>query len=270
MSLSNMRKAVPAIAVLLLVLLVAGCAPGSGSGSAEPDYADDEVIGALAHGLESRFTLADEQAKAGAEINAEYYASVVQAELDVMKPYKDRLFEDSKLQESTISYINLLEDAIDLTETYPTDSMEFIDGWQKIYDERTTLLKHFVDDYDLKVKGEFEGTFNELLLNANAVEERTETEDALNDLVASIEFEKEVDDFGYVTYVATAENTSGIDLENVGLLLSLYDEDGVRVEETYANASSWANGESVRFEAFTDVDVDDIKVSLDYYTIADE
>lgn len=255
---------------LSLMLATMGCAPGGDSGSVEPDFADDEVVRVLAHSLEKRFELADEQEEAVTPIDADYYADCVEVELDSMKPFKDRLFEDSELQEMTISYINLLEDAIDLTEMYPVDSLEFLNEWQNIYDERTSLLKQFVNDYGLQVKTEYEDTLDALLINANAVEERAGIEESLNKLIDSIAFEKQVDEFGFVTYVATAENTSGIDLEHVSLLLALYDEEGVRVEEAHANTSSWPSGETVRFEAFSDVDAAEIKVSLDYYGIADE
>ena len=39
------------------------------------------------------------------------------------------------------------------------------------------------------------------------------------------------------------------------------------VEETFANTSSWAAGEKVRFEAGTDVNAAQVKVSVSHYDV---
>ena len=51
------------------------------------------------------------------------------------------------------------------------------------------------------------------------------------------------------------------------VLLALYDADGVKVEETFANTSSWAAGEKVRFEAGSDVNAAQVKVSVSGYEV---
>ena len=66
---------------------------------------------------------------------------------------------------------------------------------------------------------------------------------------------------------AVIENTSKINFSNVSLLLALYDADGVKAEETFANTSSWAAGEKVRFEAGTDVNAAQVKVSVSSYDV---
>ena len=252
---------------LLLAMSLSACASDAPSGSEGPDYADDEVMASLAQGLENRFDTADAQDAAGAEVNAEYYANVINEELDQVLPYRDRQFEDSDLQEAVLSYANILEDSLELTETYPVDSIEFLDEWTALYNERTVLLQQFVNDYHLTVDEAHQDTLDELLVNANAVTQRTQTEDAVNALAGSITFEQQDDGYGSYTYIATAENTSGINFGSFGLVLALYDDDGVRVEETYASVSSWAAGETVRFEAYGTTGATQIKVSVDYYEV---
>lgn len=263
------KKVVGAFASLLLAVSLSACASAVSSGSEGPDYADDEVIASIAQGLEDRFDAADAQDEGGVEINAEYYANLINEELDQVLPYRDRQFEDPDLQEAVLSYANILEDSLGLTETYPVDSIEFIDEWTVLYNERTVLIQQFVNDYELTVDEAHQGTLDELLINANAVVQRTETEEAVNSLVDSITFEQQDDGYGFYTYTATVENTSGINFGNFGLVLALYDADGVRVEETYASVSSWAAGETVRFETYGSTGAAQIKVSVDYYEIAE-
>ena len=234
-----------------------------------PDYADDEVIGALANGLEKRFDIADKREESGEPQTAETFSEEASAELDALEQFRNREFEDHDLQEEVISYINIIEDSIELTEKYPIDSVEFSDGWTDLYEKRVMALKVFVDNYGLAVDEEHEATLNELLVEANAAGERVKTETAIEDLVGSIVFTKNDEGYGSYTYTATVQNTTGINFGYVSLVLALYDSEGVKAEESYASTSSWPAGETVRFEAYGQTDAAQIKVSVDHYEIED-
>ena len=73
-------------------------------------------------------------------------------------------------------------------------------------------------------------------------------------MLSSANFEKSDDGYGLYTYTAIVENTSDISFENVYLNVALYDADGVRAEECYADTSAWAPGEKVKFEVMSEVD----------------
>ena len=87
--------------------------------------------------------------------------------------------------------------------------------------------------------------------------------------MASVVFEKQNDGYGLITYVAVVENTTGVDFENVGMTLGLYDADGVRAEDAYVGTASWKSGEKVRFEAISSVDAAETRISIDYYDVVD-
>ena len=233
---------------LLLSLVITGCNGGAQEAS-EPDYADDEVISAMADGLEKRFDVADDQAESGEPQTAETYSDAVQAEIDALDSFRSREFEDSELQESVISYINLLNDCVELTEEYPVDTVEFYDAWNELYQDRVVALRGFVENYGLELDEGHEATLDEMMIEANAAVEKDERERVMQELVDSIAF------------------TTGYSLSNVGFVLGLYDADGVRAEETYANVNSWPDGETVVLEAFGETDASQIKVELDYYGI---
>ena len=75
--------------------------------------------------------------------------------------------------------------------------------------------------------------FDDLVRNGNSVQEKNETDQVINNLVSSAQFDRtEAEYGGYYTYSAVIENTSKINFSNVSLLLALYDADGVKVEET--------------------------------------
>lgn len=262
-----MKKITVVIALLCSIILFAGCTQQPQDSG--PDYADNEVMAAIADGLESRFDVVDKHEQTGDAQTKDGYAEAIQVEIDAIAPFRDRQFEDSKLQETVLSYANLLDDSLELLDQYPVDSIEFYDAWNAIYDERTVALKLFVETYGLEIDPAHEETLNDLLLNANTVEEKTEVEDAINQLVASLAFEKVDEGYGMATYTAVAENTTEIGFEDVGITLALYDKDGVKIEETYAGTSSWPVGEKVRFEAFGASDASEVKTSVSYYSVVE-
>ena len=51
----------------------------------------------------------------------------------------------------------------------------------------------------------------------------------------------------------------------MSITLGLYDADGVRQDEAYADVNSWGPGEKVRFEAYGSVDAQSVKVEPTYY-----
>lgn len=69
------------------------------------------------------------------------------------------------------------------------------------------------------------------------------------------------------TYTAIVENTSDISFENVFLNVALYDADGVRAEECYADTSAWAPGEKVKFEVMSEVDASRVAPTVSNYSI---
>ena len=164
--------------------------------------------------------------------------------------------------------MNSLDDQLSVVKKYSNTSAEYTNAWNEVYDKRSTILKTFVDKYGLKVDSKYQDTLDDLVRNGNSVQEKNETDQVINNLVSSAQFDRtEAEYGGYYTYSAVIENTSKINFGNVSLLLALYDADGVKVEETFANTSSWAAGEKVRFEAGTDVNAAQVKVSVSNYEV---
>lgn len=131
------------------------------------------------------------------------------------------------------------------------------------------MLKDFVDNYKLTVDSKYQDPLNDIVANGSSVKKKTETEDALNNLIASATFEKTDDGYGYYAYSAVIENISGIDFGTVNLILALYDADGVKAAEVYASTNAWPAGEKVKFETGSDADAAQVKASVDHYEVDD-
>lgn len=58
---------------------------------------------------------------------------VIQIEIDNDKDLKARPFKNSKMREDVISYINLLNDQLDITKKYSNTSSEFTKRWTETY-----------------------------------------------------------------------------------------------------------------------------------------
>lgn len=264
-----MKKAIMLFFVGCLAVCCSCAHPGSEPNESQENeivYADQEFIGSLSQALQARFDFAD----AVDETTAESLAETVSVEIEKLTPYKTRQFEDAKLQEKFLSYLNLLEESKELTKDMGVNDDTFYNDWDLLYNERTVMLKDFVDNYGLTVDEAHQETLDDLLRRGQAVEKADSERDAVEQLVSSLNFDKASDEEGlFFTYTAIGENDTELNLEDVSLVLALYDEDGVKVEETYAGTNSWPKGEKVKFEAMSDVDAAEIKVSLDYYTVAD-
>lgn len=266
-----MGKNLAALALALVVaLFLGGCEQQRADEG--PDYADDEAMAIIADGLEARNDLIDKQVEEGKDTTTNTsYEEVVQAELEVVEPLRDRQFENSEMQEDVLAYINLLNDSMDVLDNYPTSDINFYTKWTEVYDDRTSMLSKFVEEYGLTVDAEYQDVLDELVANGAAATRRSEMDEKMEALASSIVFEKADQGYGYFEYTATVENTTGMNLKDVSLVLSLYDAEGVKAGETYASTNSWASGEKVRFETSSDIDATTVKVAVDYYdTESDE
>lgn len=252
------------IAALLAMLLASGCA--AQNDSQEEEYADASFIESMSDSLEKRM---DNETGFGYP-SAEEAKKLASIELDALTAFRDKRFEDSKLQEAALSYINLLED---MAEAAALLDVQSNDGstekqWRELSNERAKQLMNFAENHGLTVDEAHSGKFETLIKQGNQAAKEAAESEAVNALVDTMVFEKSNDGYGFYTYTCIAENTTEYDLNHVSLVLSLYDADGVKANQAYASTNEWLKGEKVRFEAVSDVDAAEIKVSMDGYSIA--
>lgn len=98
---------------------------------------------------------------------------------------------------------------------------------------------------------------------SEATEEPAAAESESKDFEISGE-EMEKDKYGLYKITGTFTNNSGKDYSYVQLSYAMYDEDGVKVGDAFANTNKLADGKSWKFEAScleTDEDIDDYELT---------
>lgn len=262
-----MKKLLLTFMLAACMLFTAACSAGS-QAPAEPDYADDEAMTIIADGWNKRQIIVEDLNIADPDYK-EKLKKGIRAEIDSDTPLKDRQFEDSQLQEDVLAYINSLNDQIEVVDTYSITDPDYVTEVTKASDARAKLLKKFVEDYDMKVDPKFQKYMDDLVSQGTSVSKDEAEKEAINSLVANIQWETE-ENYGNYTYIAVVENTTDYNFENVCLLVNFYDADDVKTESS-AFASSWKKGEKVKFEAYGgEVAASRIDTTVQYYTVIED
>ena len=230
----------------------------------------------MAKGLEARWTLNEQdESKEGYDAidlqSSEYkdmMISYINAELDCIGKYKDEKFEDSKLQEETISYINLLNDHIEICDYIPVDYYgKYLEEFQPIYDGRSKIIQDMADNYGLTVSDKFQSNLDEFKTNSKLVQEKDAQEQAIDSMLSNITFEEVPDEYAgdWKTYQGVVENTTGSDFSTFAVNINLLNADGVIVETAYDQVSNFTNGAKAQFEFSTDKEFTSTEVTVQYY-----
>ncbi len=269
-----MKAKLVALLAVAMVVALSLCGCGQQAENNEPDYQDNAFLADLGKGLEARWDLADkyEQEHPGEANTAESMKSFVQAELDKVEGYANAQFEDSKLREYAVSYINILNDCLEEADSYNVNNVDALMRWSSLYDERTMLLKDIVDNYEVNISEKHQSNLNDLLSNGKAAQKTEEVKSSLQAVADTAQFTFEPDEFGNVhSGTASVTNNTGSDFDTVTFDVQMYDENGVRTESTVASVNNWGNGETVVLTAYLTSGVvpASVKVVPNYYEVAE-
>lgn len=275
-----MKKATVLLASCMIGtgLLFTGCSGSQQESKQEEEihYADEDFVKDMAKGLEARWTLNEQdESKEGYDAidlqSSEYkdmMISYINAELDCIGKYKDEKFEDSKLQEEAISYINLLNDHIEICDYIPVDYYgKYLEEFQPIYDGRSKIIQDMADNYGLTGSDKFQSNLDEFKTNSKLVQEKDAQEQAIDSMLSNITFEEVPDEYAgdWKTYQGVVENTTGSDFSTFAVNINLLNADGVIVETAYDQVSNFTNGAKAQFEFSTDKEFTSTEVTVQYY-----
>ena len=258
------------LAVLCLATLLTGCSKKE----EEPKYADETFVKDMAKGLQERWDLAaKDEKKEGYENltgdSKEYQQmmiSYVDKELDTIEKYTEEKFEDKKLQEIAIKYINLLKEHKELCSLMTVDYIKYDESYAPIYNERSKVIETMVKDYGMTVDEKHQDSLEDFLTNSKMVAEKEKVEEEIRKMVSDVQF-KVIEDMGggYKTYQAVVENTTSVDFKSFQVSINLLNADGVIVETTYDQVSAFKQGAKVQFEFSTDKDFTSTEVITDWW-----
>lgn len=235
-----------------------------------PVYADQSFITDLSIGLMNRWDIVEEENKKisdgtlirGSSEEKQGLIACINAELEMVDKYRNEPFEDSNLQELAISYINALNDQLKSLDDFNTTACD--EKWQAAYDKRSKILSTLVNDYNLSVDEAHQDMLQQFNSYGNQVKKVEETQGKIDELLNSFDFEETNNDYGYKTYNAIVENTTGIDFDTFSININLLDEDGVLIETAYASFNNWSSGVKAKFEFISDKDFSSTEVHSDY------
>lgn len=213
---------------------------------------DDQFMSSLSKGLEKRWNITD--STPDDEYGKAEYKKSIDTELDAIEQYQDKKFENTKLKEQAVAYINVLKDSKSTLDYYSSD--DFTEDWQTQYDKRTGILVKINNIHKINVPKKHQDYLDELLGSGHNANKNDTFKTNLNNLLKSIDFKSQPDEFyeegDYLDYRATLKNNTGEDIENFTADVKLKDDAGVVVDTEYIDADSWDKDESVNFEFSTD------------------
>lgn len=227
---------------------------------------DQEFLELMSQSLSARWDLAqnDENTE---EISDEeymkYMEDCVSVEKDILGDLRTKEFNDKKLQEYAISYMNALDEQEEGIKYYISDIEKYYDICMTAQDKRAEIIYKLYNDYDLRIDMRYANTCNHLF---NRVKIRNMGGGkAVYDMIANqnIEWYKSTEKYDpnnthfrfYIT------NTSQYDFEDLDVTLWLISEkNGGKTTFVDTEISKWKSGERVELnftaENFKEKDFD--------------
>ena len=264
-----MKKVYLVLAMALAVLLT-GCGATSQTATTETEihYADEDFISDLATGLQNRWDTqpsnGEDEIVEGSDEHKQYYTDLVDAELSVLEKYQGMNFEDSKLQEYAISYINCLKQQQEAASYVTTAYETYDEKWTEALNNRTKLIVTFINDYGLKVDEAHQATLDDFIARAKVINEDEKIKTTIDSMMDNLTIEVSEENYDWKTYEAVLENNTGKDFDYFGITLNIYDSDKVQIESLYSQMQNWKNGTKAKFEFSTDKDFSSYDAKADY------
>lgn len=242
------------ISLLLIALLLIGTLSACSSSGGGEKTADKDFIKSVGKGLEARWAITD----AKEELTVEDMKKAIQVEIDAVEKYKSASFEDSVLQEKALGYINILNESMENVEYFfSTDEGSL--KWDDIYNQRTMMIKDFVDNYGLTVSDKYQKDLDELVANGKTAVAQAQQKEAIEGLIKKLEFEQVENDYGYKKYEAVLDNTTDYDIVTLELDISLLDSAGVIVATEHSYIENVSKGQKAKVEFQTDAEFERIE-----------
>lgn len=250
-----MKKIFAILVSFILILSLGAC-----SSSEEKTY-DNQFLKDLSKGLMMRWDTQTEQD----ETEETYYNRLVDGELEYVSQYADKKFEDLKLQERAIAYINLLNMQKDALTYYSADYSRFSKMWEQAYNDRTQAIKVFIDEYDIKFNSKYDEIVSSIASNAKAADESDLLEEKVSEMVSMVNFKKVKTSYSYSYYEYIIENITDKTFSSFSLDINLLDADGVIVDTEYVYVNNFSPKQKAKLEFSTDVKFEKYEITADYY-----
>ena len=264
-----MKRMITFALACLMIVSLAACVAQQPQESTQPQYCDETFLEEFKAGLMARWDLTEEadSAENKNKSEREWRTELIHTELDRLEPYRTGLFQDPKLQERALAYMNLLQDQMDALDYINSDFEKYAEMWSEAYDKRTQMIADFIQDYNLEFPAAYTETVADMLSNAKVVTQKNEIDEKVQQMVDALQFDLVQNDYGLKTYRAVIENTTNVTFSDFMVDVSLINADGILVSTEYAMIENLSPGQKGYIEFMTTTDFTTYELKLSYYDI---
>lgn len=264
-----MKKKILSMATILtLTLGIVGCSPNENA--QEELDGNEQFIQTFQTSINKRWdkqAQLDEKYKKDTTFTEEDYTKeiikVLEEEVSALEEKQNNI-EDKDLKSYAQDYIEGVKKQI---EANKTNDYELQDKYIQESDKlRKPALIALVDDYGVKINEEHEQTYKDFKEKATIIKKENESQDFANKLATEMEFEKTTDEFGYVEFTTTIENTSEFNFKNLSYNVQYKDKDGVAIgnDIIYLENFNKDSKQKVKLSPFEE-GVEDIVITTDWF-----
>lgn len=265
------------LTALLSITMIAGlvCLSGCGSDTINSSFADQQFINDLSEGLEARWDKSDQKPEGPTSV--EEIREYIQLELDEIESYETAKFNDQKLRNNALAYIEVLHESYEHADYALSD--ENYELWQDYEKQRRKLLQLFMRDNDLSLSGKHQDDLEEYVERGETTATQEAKVSAIANMLASLEYKEILGDAraqaiakargeeGPATYVATFTNTTNYHIIKLTLDLRLINKDGKVVDNHGVTFKNLKPGDSSEIKLTTDKDFVTIQNGINSFTM---
>ena len=211
-----------------------------------------EFVEAIGECLEARWAITDPYNAAGEAIPNEEFRRAINIEIDAVLPYEEAEFEDENMAAAAEEYIAAMKECQGILNYIGTDQWQ-AQYDQKVFRKRVAGLYKINSIEPIPVDPSNQSSLAGLLSEG-------ETTEAVWDIMDSVHFEVESEEYSFKKYSAVVENASNITFSNFSIDVSLIDADGVVVDTVTCWTDNWAAGTKHRLEFSTDKEFETIEI----------
>ncbi|MCU9534067.1 hypothetical protein [Streptococcus sp. CSL10205-OR2] len=270
-----MKKIIISFLSLFILLTLSGCEIKDSENKSNIEdnenikYYDKDFIMSLEKGYSNRWIEVKKINDSNGDVTAEELKRTILLELDEIKEYEDLKFEDGKLKELAIKYINLLRDDLELADTYD-GSLSFYSTWDEGLDKRTEVLSQINEIIKLDVTNqEVKKGLAEALARGKKVVSESNNDETTRIFVNNFNFQKnegESDEY-FSTFDAIIENTTNLSFDYLYVEIKLKDEEGIVVDTESISENNWIISEKRKLSFITDKEFSTMELIVDSYSV---
>jgi len=215
-----------------------------------PEYYDEIFLENISKALEARWKLVDENAENHVLSSRVEFEKYVNAEKEYLVDCRNELFEDKKLQQYAITYLNAIDSQAEALQYYDDTSEESMQKWVQLWSEegsdvRGEVIVALYDDYGMNISPE---RVHSVSAMRNSIYIKKYGEDTFYEKCYADWDESVIlttNDEGYDVLSATITNPTSYDFEDMTISVSWYDADGNQIDVSSVLIDEWNAGADI-------------------------